>query len=65
VWKKIAPIDFLQHLLNVNGDDALDVSAAKQCGGTFQQGQQQHERKAIFQTAVAPGNEEHLHQLIC
>ena len=69
IWKKIVPIGIHQSLLNVYGDQIVDVSAVRRLDGVyFSSGDSYVEDKPRSRqpcTAVTPQNEEHLNEIIC
>ena len=50
--EKFAPNDTHPRLLNVYGDQTVDVSTIEAVGGAFQQWRQRRERQATFRTAM-------------
>ena len=50
--EKIAPSDIHRCLLNVYGDQTVDVSTVRQWVARFSSGGQRHERQATFQKAM-------------
>jgi transposase len=65
--EKIAPNDIHQRLLNVYGDQTVDVSTARRWVACFSSGDKYVKNKPRSGrpcTAVTPGNEERLDQLI-
>ena len=53
VWKKKAPTDIHQHLLNIYGDQTVDVSTARQSEVRFSSGDSENESPRLVQIFIS------------